>query len=678
MTKKILTDEYIGYQNGTEQTAIDPRAFIAGSKNFLIDTGRKSFTSRPGCTLFGAAGGSNQGIKGGFHWRTSTNQYFIGRTYERYLEVWFGGTWTRLLSNLSSPYAQFAMVFDTTEKKDIVCFVNGESKIQNWSGGAALARAGIAGATTLKLQGSYTASTIAFSENGSVPDTITDSANGFLDAGFAPGDTISVSGTANNNRKFTIGSVDAGTITLVPDDQVTTEAAGASVLIHNGFPTWGSRGFLITGTRKVLIGGVEYAYTGGEGTDTLTGVDPLPVIAAGTIVLQSVRSNNNASPIPTGYTNDYIGSQRNQLWIGSKTSRLAFASKINDFTSFTFTANRLPGEGAQIELDTFCAGFESSKDEITIFGGADDIYSVMWQLSADNTNEAVSVVKKDTAPGQGLISPLAKTRVKNAVAFITREPTLDTLGSVENISTEQNKPISDIIKNDFDVLDFTDAAMVYWKRNIVVTLPMESMILLYDLRYGMWQMPQIFAVSIGVLSISEEGNLIGHSYVANESYELFSGTVDETGVADFNITAIARHAYNNQGFPDQEKVFDTYYVDGYLSLGARMEHRSYYDFEGTKGMSMKEINGDDDRFLFGTSDLNPLGRNPLGSRPLGGGGLSEESLLTRFRIDLTYREKPYYEMISEFYHATEGQQVTVVRHGPNVTLLGTTDTSISD
>jgi len=676
MTKKLLTTEYVGYQNGTEATATDPRAFVAGSKNWLIDTGRKSFTSRTGCTLLGDAGTSNLGIKGGFHWRTSNNLYFIGRSYERYLEIWFAGAWTRIITNLSSPYTQFATYYDSTEKKDLLCFVNGESAIKNWSGGAALIASNTA--TTLTMQGSYTASTIAFVNGGASPDTITDTANGFVTAGFASGDTISVSGSTSNNRKFTIATVEAGTITLVPDDQVTNEAAGSPILIHNGFPTWASRGFVVTGTRSVLIEGVSYTYTGGEDTSVLTGLSAVPALSAGTIVFQSVRSNNNASPFPTGYTNDYIGSQRNQLYIGSKTSRLIFGSKTTSYSDFTYTANRLPGEGIELNLDTFCAGFESSKDEITIFGGADDIYSVAFQLSADNTTEAISIVKKDTAPGQGLISPLAKTRIKNAVAYISREPTLDTLGNVENIAGEQNVPISDIIKRDFDTWDFTDCSMVYWKRNIVITLPMESIILLYDLRYGMWQMPQVFAVAVGILAISEDGDLIGHSYVSNESYTLFSGLTDSTGIADFNITAIARHAYNDHGKPDEEKGFDIYYVDGYISNGAHLEHRAYYDFAGDKGINTKEINAEEERFLYGTSDVNYLGRNPLGSKPLGGGGIETLQGLNRFRKEMTYREKPYYEMISEFYLDSEGQQATVVKHGPNVSLFGTKDGSISD
>src|SRR3990167_9780562 len=73
------------------------------------------------------------------------------------------------------------------------------------------------------------ATTIAFSENTADPDTITDSGNGFLAAGFQAGDQITVVSTsALNDGTYTIGSVVAGTITLLARNDLTTETAGAA------------------------------------------------------------------------------------------------------------------------------------------------------------------------------------------------------------------------------------------------------------------------------------------------------------------------------------------------------------------------------------------------------------------------------------------------------------------
>ena len=75
------------------------------------------------------------------------------------------------------------------------------------------------------------AATIAFVENTASADTITDTGNGFLVAGFQAGDQLTVAGSASNDGTYTIGSVAAGTITLVARDDLATELAGATVIL---------------------------------------------------------------------------------------------------------------------------------------------------------------------------------------------------------------------------------------------------------------------------------------------------------------------------------------------------------------------------------------------------------------------------------------------------------------
>src|SRR3990167_1630159 len=80
---------------------------------------------------------------------------------------------------------------------------------------------------TVKLR----AGTIAFNENTESADTITDSGNGFLVAGFQAGDQITVSGSASNDGTYTVAAVVAGTITLLARNDLATEVAGATVTI---------------------------------------------------------------------------------------------------------------------------------------------------------------------------------------------------------------------------------------------------------------------------------------------------------------------------------------------------------------------------------------------------------------------------------------------------------------
>lgn len=56
--------------------------------------------------------------------------------------------------------------------------------------------------------------TIAFVDGGAGADTITDSADGFVTAGFEVGDTITVAGSTSNDGDYTLVDVAAGTLTL--------------------------------------------------------------------------------------------------------------------------------------------------------------------------------------------------------------------------------------------------------------------------------------------------------------------------------------------------------------------------------------------------------------------------------------------------------------------------------
>lgn len=83
--------------------------------------------------------------------------------------------------------------------------------------------------TPERLRAKLRGTTIAFSENNASADTITDSGNGFLTAGFQAGDQITVTSTsAVNDGTYVIGSVVAGTITLIARNDLTTETAGAA------------------------------------------------------------------------------------------------------------------------------------------------------------------------------------------------------------------------------------------------------------------------------------------------------------------------------------------------------------------------------------------------------------------------------------------------------------------
>jgi hypothetical protein len=93
----------------------------------------------------------------------------------------------------------------------------------------------------------------------------------------------------------------------------------------------------------VLVGGVEYTYTGSTGS-TLTGVTPdASALTADSVVLQKVTTDTDT--VGSDYEVDFIKVVNNQLVACSESSRLVYISKNTDWDDFSKSSPRATGEG---------------------------------------------------------------------------------------------------------------------------------------------------------------------------------------------------------------------------------------------------------------------------------------------------------------------------------------------
>lgn len=206
---------------------------------------------------------------------------------------------------------------------------------------------------------------------------------------------------------------------------VTTIASvGVNTLTKAGTNTWAQDRFLVGGTRTVIILGVTYTYTAGEGTTTLTGVTPNPAVAApaiasGDIVHQGLRTTSNI--IASTYYPGIIGVVNNYIWYADLARRDVYVSKNTDYTSFTFTApTRLPGEGALLTYDSNPVGFEVQEENIYVFGSKNDVYQNVFTRSADLTKEEIIIKRLNSGPGQGALSQGAIGKIKNSIVYVRK------------------------------------------------------------------------------------------------------------------------------------------------------------------------------------------------------------------------------------------------------------------
>jgi hypothetical protein len=376
---------------------------------------------------------------------------------------------------------------------------------------------------------------------------------------------------------------------------------------------------LTGGTTKVRINDVEYTYTGGESTGTLTGLTGVSGVSAGDVAMQAVRTSTPATL--DGLTLDLIAVWKNHVFYGDKTSRVVYVSKNSDYTDFSYTSPlRAPGEGYEITLDSTPTAIvpEGGAGELHIHGRKDDIYRITMKLSADLSDESIEVEKLPTSTGQAAINQGVIVRIKNAVAFISFEPTLDTVGRILAIDTPTSQPLSYLIKDDLISYDLTDANGLFYQNQIFIALPVEGKVLIYDTEQGLWQPPHNLPVGkLALIDIDNSGTqvLCAHSSVGNETYRLYYGYNDNNAPIDVQMA----FGYENYGERFTVKQFDEVATELYLSENTKVTNRVVYDYKGSTDIREFVINGDGSagEVIFTPSASAGLGANPLGSEPLG-------------------------------------------------------------
>lgn len=688
-TQKQNTTDYIqainpqGYVNNREITNLPGQFLVEESQNCLI-MNKEKVVSRKGYTLLGSAKTKNKGHIGSFDWQTNTNTWYSLRFNKAGdLEVYFDGDFHLLKSYPAGTAAEFIDWWDSDELLDLALFVTGGNSIESWSGG--ITKVASFTDTTITKQGFVEGVTYAFNDNGANPDTIfqdsiTDpTTQGFLVAGFSAGDQINVANSALNDGAYTIASVTDDTITLIASDILETEAAGANLSIgwlNNG--TWAESRFLTIGTRKVLINGVEYQYTGGENSGTLTGLTSLEEsespITPGALVFQAIGTDSPSAL--ADYEADRIGVINNYVFVGSTKSRIVYISKSSDYTDFSFSTPRLAGEGFSLTLDSVTSGFVASESIMYISCARDNWYNIQFALSSTTAGgEDITITKEKASPGGAAINQGSIVTIKNAVAFLSFEATVDTLGRVEFIDTPQSVPISDDIRADLEQYDLTGAHGLYWRRNLYYALPAEGLLLIYDMRWQYWQPPQLLPIGrLALIDINGDGNLTlcGHSSVCNETYVLFNGFNDNG--ATFKV--VMAFGYENYGARFTYKTFDEAAEELYMSVNTVVTSEIRYDYKGATDIRQFEIDGSDEAIRFEPRVLGgPLGQVPEGYDPLGS-VQSEFDDLSKYRAIDTTSVEDFFERQRVFTCDSPDQRWEVIAYGENIELSDSLPLSI--
>ncbi len=408
--------------------------------------------------------------------------------------------------------------------------------------------------------------------------------------------------------------------------------------------TWAQDGFASTGT--VTINGVDYTYSGGTNTATLTGVGTdASGLTSGLVGFSKVVTNSN-TPAST-FTNDFIIVIGNRLHVGSYTSNLIYISKQTDFSDFSFSATRAPGDAELLTLDTPSKGISVRDGNAHIFAGTGDLYIVSYQSITVSTTltQQTTVDKKQLG---NLASALAHEFIDvkdNNIVYLDQNNQLRTYGTFRNLFQDVAPLLSQQVLDELGEEDFTGGHLKIVAGNLgtamYLTAPISGRTFFYQelqeldtvgnvVAKRLWQPPQIWGISrIAIIA----GVVYGHSNSNPQIYQLWDTDQwhdDSPSDEPIPYVCVQRMSYkrvNGKYGPRRQGlgIFDKAFFEGYMANGVNLYANIYLGYQGSQGLRNVVINSIQfpAQFFSGVTPP-PLGGNSLGDNPLGD-GLSPEA-----------------------------------------------------
>ena len=459
---------------------------------------------------------------------------------------------------------------------------------------------------------------------------------------------------------------------------VTTLASATinTVTKQDSTKTWAQEGFSTTGS--IVIGGVTATYSGGTGTQTLTGVSvDFSASAVASIVHQSVITTSSFTQMPLT-TCDVIGcGRKNQVYLGSKLQSTVYISKPTSFSDYSYSSPvRLVNEGFYFPLSAPPTKFipqesKESKDayDMYISEGKNSWSVITSQVTIafdasgtpSATTEKLERIPFKTGPLLGAISERLVTKMKNEICFIANDKVANFFGYQSYQYVPAIIDFSYPIIDDMNSYDFTDGSIFYHRNYLYIAIPKSGLIRVYNMtdqtkQYSsyyrdvedvtqqpwFWEAPITYPIS-GFYVTPDKG-LCGHSYTTSESYQLFTGGSFNGQDIDSNLT----FAYDAHGERTQSMRSNEIWLEGYIKQNTKLQVNIRADLDSFSTVQSVIVDGNDPVIVAYGTGGHSLGKDSLGSKPLGGTDLTTNTLPAWFHVAKTYSSDPtpYLEQIS--------------------------------
>ncbi len=437
-------------------------------------------------------------------------------------------------------------------------------------------------------------------------------------------------------------------------------------------------GFAASGT--VIINGTEYPYSGISGS-TLTGVSGDPTgEAADSVVLQ--KTGVDATTPASDFVNDFIKVINNQVYAGSTTSRLVYISKNDDYTDYTQSTPRAPGEGDILTLDEPPTGIGEREGKAHISTKkAWYVVSFNQITVGSNLSEQTLVDKIPMATKKGALRHEFIDTVGNDLVYLSEDQQLHTFGTFRNINQPQFPSLSEQIKEELEDEDFTGGHLRSVGDFIYLTAPNNGRVWLHETRTEvntlgniqkkrLWHSPFIWNITrIAVI----DGVTYGHSNANPQLYQLWNTLQwhDDSPSDDYiPYDSVAAFAYTSANRYDLLQ-FDKIFFEGYATPGSDVRGAVTYEYKGERAVQEIVLSESENQAEFYIGDVGiALGDNSLGDNPLGDAVSEEEAdqeMTPKFRVIPEVQELHVFEYQVRVYSTEPDSRWELLCLGANDT-----------
>lgn len=399
----------------------------------------------------------------------------------------------------------------------------------------------------------------------------------------------------------------------------------------------------------LTINGVDFSYTGGAYSNTITGVTPDPTTNG---VVAGDAFNSPIDEFPGNPKGNIYLVYNNRLFIsGIKvTPQAIYFSKYGDATNFVSASLVL--DSTAVDPGIFNLG-EGGGGVVGMSFDEQSMYyfkkAIIYKATLTDALYTLQPLKPFDGKSQimGLASSRGVFTSGNASFVFTADGAIMALERVQYIDYPQSTDISDIIKDTINNADFSSATGISFNGKSYFTFKSSSSalyndtVLVWDIENKYWDTP-ITGWNVTDFTVFDDGNGDALYFASANSTNIFKVIYSPVD-GDYNVRSSWYSKLWDFTTPEKQKVLKNIFIEGNISAETSLSIKLNLDDDGYSGSYSTVFNGTETDFIYNKTNSNAIGEKSFGTEVFGSTS-QQVGGKKRFRIYLNknLRDIPFY------------------------------------